>query len=137
MLSPRGPGGWPVSAMDGTRTRCQRDSGRRGGPGRERRGAVAVLMTMRIKADAAKVEALDKATMLAIVDKAKEHGVISHHFYGTGDEVLVVDEWPDEASFRAFFESAPEIQKVMGEAGVTSEPEITCWRHLDVGDDIG
>ena len=98
---------------------------------------MAVLMTMKIKADGARVEAADRTMMLSIVEKAKEHGLISHHFYGSGAQVLVVDEWPDEASFRAFYESAPEIQKVMGEAGVTSEPEITFWRHLDVGDDVG
>ena len=48
----------------------------------------------------------------------------------------VVDEWPDEQSFQAFFEEAgPRIEQMMGAAGVTSEPSIEFWRHLDVGDD--
>ena len=38
-------------------------------------------------------------------DRAKEHGVIAHRFYATDDDVMVIDEWPDAASFNRFFES--------------------------------
>ncbi len=98
---------------------------------------MSVLMTMRVKGDPTKLEAAERDVVRGVVEKAKQHGLIAHHFFGTDDEVLVVDEWPDEASFRTFFDSAPEIQEIFGRAGVTTEPQITFWRHLDVGDDYG
>jgi hypothetical protein len=51
-------------------------------------------------------------------------------------EVLVVDEWPDEASFQAFFAASPEIQDVIAAAGPSGPPEITFWTKLDTGDEI-
>jgi heme-degrading monooxygenase HmoA len=64
-------------------------------------------------------------------------GCIAHHFYGNEDEVLVVDEWPDEASFHAFFDASPDIAAMMGAAGVNTAPGITAWRKLDTGDEVG
>ena len=96
---------------------------------------MSVLMTMHIKADAAKIEQEDSSAMNALLDKAKQQGLISHHFYAKGDEVMVVDEWPDEESFQRFFDSAPEIGDVMQRAGASGPPDISFWRHLDVGDD--
>ena len=101
---------------------------------------MSVLMTLRVKGDATKLEALAAAdpTLLSTVSaKGKEMGATYHRFYATDTEVLVVDVWPDEASFHSFFDSTPDIGKVMAEAGVTSAPEITFWRKLDLGDDIG
>jgi heme-degrading monooxygenase HmoA len=101
---------------------------------------VGVIMTLRVRGDATKVEALaaeDPTVLQKIVDRAKEHGVISHRFYGTEEEVLVVDEWPNPEAFRAFFDASPEIRGVMDRAGVTSEPEIVFWRKLDTHDDVG
>ena len=50
---------------------------------------------------------------------------------------MVVDEWPDPASFQAFFEQEQEtIGPFMGEF-TTGEPEITFWRKLETGDDVG
>ncbi len=97
---------------------------------------MSVLMTMRVRADGKSVENEDKSLMMSILERGKQHGVISHHFYATDDEVLVVDEWPDEASFQAFFDASPEIRDVIGRAGGEA-PEVTMWHHLDVGDDIG
>ena len=47
-----------------------------------------------------------------------------HRFFANeaGGEVLVVDEWPDAASFMRFFESSPDIGEMMSEAGVTEQP---------------
>ena len=98
---------------------------------------MSVLMTLRVSGDPKGVEATDPMLLETIVDRAKSYGLISHHFYGTADQVLVVDEWPDEASFQKFFDSSPEIKDVMDRAGVTAAPEITFWRHLDVNDDVG
>ena len=98
---------------------------------------MSVLMTMRVHGNPMSVEGEDKAMMLSIADKAKGYGVISHHFFATDDEVLVVDEWPDEASAQRFFDASPEINEMMGRAGVTAAPDVTFWRHLETGDDIG
>ncbi|MFD7160249.1 hypothetical protein ACFV9C_37060 [Kribbella sp. NPDC059898] len=102
---------------------------------------MSVLMTLRMTGDATAVEKLgadNGALFQGVVADASSRGLISHHFYGSGTEVLVVDEWPDEASFRAFFEhSGPQIQQIMAKAGVTAEPEPEFWRHLEVGDDVG
>lgn len=97
---------------------------------------MSVLMTMRVAGDPAAVEAADHDMMKTIVARAKEHGVISHHFFGGDNEVLVVDEWPDEASFRAFFAASPEIDQIMANAGVTAQPIIDFWRPLETEDDV-
>jgi heme-degrading monooxygenase HmoA len=102
---------------------------------------MSVLMTLRVSGDPAAVEKLaadNGALFSGVVTDATSRGLISHHFYGSEREVLVVDEWPDEASCKAFFEhSGPQIQQVMTAAGVTTEPTIEYWRHLEVGDDVG
>jgi heme-degrading monooxygenase HmoA len=103
---------------------------------------MAVIMTMRFSADARKFEeaaAANGERLRAIADKAKEAGVLAHRFYGSEDgKVMVIDEWPDPESFRSFFESQQgEIGPLMQEAGVTSEPEVTFWRKLETGDEIG
>src|SRR5438128_653810 len=64
--------------------------------------------------------------MRRIADRAKEHGLVSHRFYGTDDEILVLDEWDSEASFRRFFDASPEIPEMM--KGIArGEPHITFW----------
>ena len=40
------------------------------------------------------------------------------------------------ASFQAFFERSRRHRSVMAEV-TTSEPEITFWRKLETGDDVG
>jgi hypothetical protein len=77
--------------------------------------------------------------MLRIADKAKEHGLIAHRFYGSEDgQIMVLDEWPDPQSFQAFFEEMRgEIEPAMREVGATGEPEITFWRELETHDKVG
>lgn len=103
---------------------------------------MSVIMTLQIQADPQKLEALateDPDRIRGISEQAKQHGVIAHRFYGSQDgRVMVVDEWPDPESFQRFFEGArEEIEPLMRDAGVTSEPEISFWRKLETGDDIG
>jgi len=102
---------------------------------------MSVLMTLRVTGDPTALEKLavdDSALFHGVVADASTRGLISHHFYGSDTEVLVVDEWNDEASFQAFFESSgPQIQQMMASAGVTAEPAIEFWRPLEVGDDVG
>ena len=103
---------------------------------------MSVIMTLRMQGDPQKLEGIaaeDPARLPAIAEKAKRHGAIAHRFYGSEDgELMVVDEWPDAESFQAFFdESRSEIQTVMDDAGVTSEPEVRFWRKLETGDELG
>lgn len=103
---------------------------------------MSVIMTLRMKGDLGKLESIaaqDPDRLPAIAEKAKSHGVIAHRFYGADDgELMVVDEWPDSDSFQAFFdECRSEIQAVMDDAGVRTEPEVRFWRKLETNDEIG
>src|SRR3954471_8437059 len=101
---------------------------------------MSVLMCLRIDADATRVEHLvtEDPTLFANVAAAgKAAGATYHRFYATDTEILVIDEWPDEESFQRFFASQHDIPKIMAEAGVTTEPQITFYRKLELGDDIG
>jgi hypothetical protein len=77
--------------------------------------------------------------MQGILESAAGHGLIAHRFYGTDDgEIMVVDEWPDEQSFRSFFaENSERIGPMMEAAGVTAEPQPKIWRKLDTHDEYG
>jgi quinol monooxygenase YgiN len=98
---------------------------------------MSVLMTLRVSGDAKAIEAVDQATFDTVVQRAKDHGLIRHRFFGSDSEILVVDEWPDEASFQAFVDASPEIGEMMAAAGATSEPTIEFWRPLDTNDAMG
>ena len=102
---------------------------------------MSVIVTLNFNGDPAQMEAQAAAEpdrIRAIVDQAKEHGLIAHRFYGSNGRILVVDEWPDEPSFRSFFSAAAgDIEPMMGAAGVTSEPEVTFWRKLETNDEVG
>src|SRR5580698_321255 len=107
--------------------------------GHQRRGGqdMPVLMTLRAKGDPRELErraAANPEGMQAIIASAREHGVISHRFYGTdAGDIMVIDEWESVDGFHAFFAANPQIQTLMGEVGVTAPPEITFWRKLDTG----
>ena len=49
---------------------------------------------------------------------------------------MVIDEWESQEGFQAFFEHDEDIPKLMQEAGVTSEPEISFYKPLDTGDEF-
>lgn len=103
---------------------------------------MSVIMTFRVKGDPKKLEQLaadNPGKLSGISERAKEHGIIAHRFYGTDDGwIMVIDEWPDAESFQRFFESQrEEIEPAMQEVCVTSEPEIQFWRKLETNDDVG
>src|SRR3954471_10871047 len=103
---------------------------------------MSVIMTLRAHGDPNELEkraAGNPDAIRAISDRAKEHGLIAHRFYGSEDgQIMIVDEWPDAQSFQAFFgEARSEIEPMMREVGVTSEPEVTFWRKLDSHDEVG
>lgn len=97
-------------------------------------------MTLRVKGDANQLEHmrdLDPDTFARVAAEGKKAGATYHRFYATDSEILVIDEWPDEESFTTFFANQTEIPKIMAEAGVTEPPQITFYRKLELGDDIG
>jgi hypothetical protein len=100
---------------------------------------MSVLMTFRVAGDPARLEQYaseNPDTMRAVRDRAAEHGLTYHRFYGSDDgTVLVVDEWPSQEDFQKFFEASPEIGEMMQEAGASGEPEVTFWRKLETHDD--
>ena len=102
---------------------------------------MSVIMTLYVQGDPEKLEAIaaeDPERLKAIAEKAKERGVIAHRFYGSDGQILVVDEWPDEESFKAFFEAEQgEIGPLMEEVGAKGEPRFIFWRKLETGDEIG
>jgi hypothetical protein len=62
--------------------------------------------------------------------------VISHRFHGSGEELLVVDEWPEQASFETFFAETPEIAHILTGSEARGEPVVTFWTLLDTGDEV-
>jgi quinol monooxygenase YgiN len=102
---------------------------------------MSVIVTVNLTGDPERLEAhvaANQDDIRAIVERAKQHGLIAHRFYGSDGRIMVIDEWPDEQSFQAFFEeAAPQVQALMGAAGVTSEPEVTFWRKLETHDEVG
>jgi heme-degrading monooxygenase HmoA len=101
---------------------------------------MSVIMTLRVQGDPDKLErmAAEKPGLLReIADRGKAAGVIAHRFYGSEGQILVVDEWPDADSFHRFFESEQATIGPMMQEVATSEPEITFWRKLETGDEVG
>ena len=103
---------------------------------------MSVMMTMWVQGDPKKLEefaASNAEGMREIADRAKAHGLIAHRFYGSDEgQIMVVDEWPDEQSFRTFFEEQQDrIQPLMQAAGGTSEPRMVFWRTLETHDQVG
>ena len=102
---------------------------------------MSVIMTLWGRGDPEKLEqyaAEHKDDMQAILDRAKEHGLIAHRFYGTDGQIMVVDEWPDAESFQRFFSSVEDqVAPMMQAAGISDEPAVSFWRKLDTHDDYG
>jgi hypothetical protein len=98
------------------------------------------MMGLRIGADPARVEEAlnsDPERLKRIAQRARDGGCIHHRFFANeaGGEVLIVDEWPDTASFLRFFEeSTPDVGPMMAEAGVTERPTPVFWREMDTPD---
>jgi hypothetical protein len=100
---------------------------------------MSVMMGLRINVDPARFEQVvadNPDRMIRISDRAKQKGAIHHRIYANADggEILVVDEWPDEASFYAFFEDETDIGELMADAGVQNRPVPVFWRELDTPD---
>jgi len=103
---------------------------------------MSVIMTGRVKGDPRKLEQFagdERDRFRRVLERAKEHGLIAHRFYGSEDgQILVLDEWPDRQSFESFFEDqGSEIGPMFEAAGAAGEPEFSFWNKLETGDDFG
>jgi len=100
---------------------------------------MTVIVGLRIQVDPERmVQALtsDNERLMAIAERAKAKGALHHRFYANvdGSEALVIDEWETAEGFQQFFAENPDIGSMMGEAGMTGEPEAKFWRELDTPD---
>lgn len=99
---------------------------------------MSVLVILRIKGDPADLERYAGGpggeVMRRISKAGRVAGAVSHRFAGGDNEVLVVDEWPDEQSFRDFFNGQREIADVMRDGGAKGPPEIGVYRVLSTPD---
>jgi hypothetical protein len=73
-------------------------------------------------------------TMRGIANAGKALGATRHAFAGGDGEILVIDEWSDPEAFQKFFESQPEIPKLMEAGGAQGAPTISFYRKLDTPD---
>ena len=101
---------------------------------------MSVVVILRVPGNPADLERYASGpggeVMQRIADAAKAAGVIRHTFAGGNNEVLVIDEWPDEQSFQTFFASQPEIADVMRDAGAQGPPETAFYRKLNTPDQL-
>jgi quinol monooxygenase YgiN len=101
---------------------------------------VSIIVTFRVAGDPDQLEQLaaeNQDVIRGISDRAKAAGLIAHRFYGSDGQIMVVDEWPDPASFQRFFEQEQSTIEPMMARVATGEPEITFWRKLDTHDEVG
>jgi hypothetical protein len=98
---------------------------------------VSVFMILRVQGDPNRLEKYANANgdmMRRIGDAGKAAGATRHAFAAGDGEILVIDEWPDEETFQRFFDSQPEIPKLMRDGGAEGAPEISFYRRLDTPD---
>jgi hypothetical protein len=98
---------------------------------------MSVLVVVRVKGDVAKFEEYAREngeTLKGIAEEGKAAGAIHHAFFAADDEIVVIDEWPDEQSFLSFFQGQQEIPQVMQASGAQGEPQIEFLRPLDTAD---
>ena len=101
---------------------------------------MSVYMSLRVKADRQKFEELAagewKDRLMAVSQRGQSMGAIHHRFAAADGEIVVIDEWESREQFERFFSSTPEIAEFMQAVGVQSEPEITFFEPLPVGDEF-
>jgi heme-degrading monooxygenase HmoA len=98
---------------------------------------LSTFVAARFKADPAKIAEVlssDDARWQRVNAEAQANGCIHHRFLAGDGEVLVVDEWESAEAFQRFFGSNQDIAQMMGEAGVSEEPQVSVWQPLDTPD---
>jgi hypothetical protein len=99
---------------------------------------MSVIVILRIPGNPADLERYAAGPgggiMQRIGEAGKAAGAVRHTFAGGDNEVLIIDEWPDEQTFQKFFAGQPEIADVMRNGGAQGAPETTFYRKLDTPD---
>jgi hypothetical protein len=99
---------------------------------------VSVIVILRIPGEPADLERYAAGPggeiMRRIAEEGKAAGAIRHGFAGGDNEILVIDEWPDQQSFEAFFVSQKEIPDVMRDGGAQGPPVVSFYRRLNTPD---
>jgi hypothetical protein len=99
---------------------------------------MSVIVVLRITGNPADLEAYAAGpggeVMKRVAERAKAAGAIRHRFAAGDNEVVVIDEWPDEQTFGAFFANEHEIADVMRDGGAKSEPQVTMYRRMSTPD---
>jgi heme-degrading monooxygenase HmoA len=105
---------------------------------------MSVIMMLQVDVDPKTFEdfaAANPGRLKAISDRAIGRGLIAHRFLGNDEsgKTMVVDEWEKAEDFQAFFqEVGPDVQALMGDMGVASEPGAPeFWRVLESHDKYG
>lgn len=100
---------------------------------------MSVYMSMRVKGDADRfqqVAANNQDTLQAIAGRARESGCIHHRFVKQNGDIVAIDEWQNEDGFWSFFKSDPDVPKLLQEAGIESEPQVTFFEPMATGDEF-
>src|SRR2546430_17651211 len=99
---------------------------------------MAIIAILRIPGNPADLERYAAGpggeVMQRIGAAGKAAGAVRHSFAGGDNEVLVIDERPDEESFQKFFANQPEIADVMSDAGAQGPPQLSFSRMLSTPD---
>jgi hypothetical protein len=98
---------------------------------------MSVTVLVRVPLDPSNLEKLwsERASdFKAVAADGKAAGAL-HHRWAFGDGfAMVIDEWPDAASFQKFFENQAVIPQLMQAAGAQGPPEVTIVDAKDAPD---
>ena len=67
-----------------------------------------------------------------ITAHGKSLGRIGHRMTTDGNDLVVIDEWPDGDTFNTFFAGAARMGEFLGGAGIIGEPEVSILDAVDV-----
>jgi heme-degrading monooxygenase HmoA len=98
--------------------------------------SVVITVQIPVKASALEGVTAEQAELMrTIAADGKSKGAKHHMFVGDAEgNAVVVDEWESEDAFHAFFDSQPDVPKLMADLGAAGPPVVTAYRILDTPD---
>ena len=67
-----------------------------------------------------------------ITSYGKSLGQIGHRIVTDGQDMIVIDEWPNADAFNTFFAGAAKMEEFLSGAGIVGEPQVQILEALDV-----